>query len=995
MYVGNSSFCLDITFRNKYKSLNLCILHTLLVFCIYFTSIFINFENAYSQTDPTLEIKIDTTNKNFPLNISILNNTKSNIAQIKIKVVNPTKILSFQNDTNQFIAYPIGVSGFGIRPRPNNSFFPIGNDIMIANLMTDNSNNQQVFNIDFLDVSENVISQQTINLNIPNTEILANPCYRKVIDISTGVDELGNLLPKNEIDSSWIAAIGDFKGLPTQSTVNVYILNPVSTWFKNTNANWLGWGATNPNMPNGFYTSWKPFCVNKDNTEILINIYCNTDDRGAVYLVFPDGNEILLGNSATYNAKPSEIIYKTILNYGTYYLRVSTENSGGGPTGFHLNSGSNISVINGGSISLPSYNCCIPEPTLNITNIDFGKIKIGEVKDSLQAITIQNLSSFPLEITETKHNLPNFIDFSTIAGGGSFTLAPNEIKLMDLRFSPSSVGSTSGTLEFHFNGFGSPAVVELLGEGLKRNPIIQGSINPFLELVCENESINQIKIENIGDDVLIINEFNIIGVNQNDFIINQTLPLIIKPDSIVNIPIIFRPSNAGEKIANLEIKSNSNIDSLLIISLSGKKELIALSVSKNIDLGKLCPNESKQFDVVIDNIGTKPTSVILTNESEILRSNSYINLSAGNQTKVSCEFTGLIQEGSFSRVITLQDTCGALHKINITGIIEIPKLSNYNINLTSVVGKSITQKVKIANISNRDVIINSINGLQAPFNLINNPLPLIILANSSAELEFEFTPIDENPIIQYLSVIGEPCSIISYLNITGNGIGAKMELLTSSKEAYTGEIIDIPIRLINSQNLQLVGINSINTHLSFNPTLLYPLDYSPVFIDDTTAFIKLESLAIIDTMNVEITKVKFRVGLGNRTNCELKLSNVETIGGTANVNLIDGKFTLLGVCYDGGVRLLYPNTIVSMANISPNPVNSIISIDLNLIEIGNTEVSIYNLLGEKVKSIFSKNIIETGSISINSDLSDLSNGQYVVVFTTPTHTEKQNIMILK
>jgi hypothetical protein len=95
------------------------------------------------------------------------------------------------------------------------------------------------------------------------------------------------------------------------------------------------------------------------------------------------------------------------------------------------------------------------------------------------------------------------------------------------------------------------------------------------------------------------------------------------------------------------------------------------------------------------------------------------------------------------------------------------------------------------------------------------------------------------------------------------------------------------------------------------------------------------------------------------------------------------------------VRLLNPNSVVSMANISPNPVNSILTIDLNLIEIGNTEVSIYNLLGEKVKIIFSKEITETGSISINADLSDLSNGQYIIILTTPTYLEKKNILLIK
>ena len=967
------------------------ILVLVLVFCIYF----INFENAHSQTDPLLEITLDSTNVNFPLHISILNNTKSDIALIKIKAINPTKILSFQTDSNQLFAYPIGISGLGIRPQPQITFFQTGKNLFIARMMTDYTNNLQTFNIDFLDINGNLISQQTINLLIPNKTLLTHPCNLKSIDLTSGVDEFGELLPHKKIDLSWIASIGDFQGLPPQTTSNVYTLTPVSAWFRNSAVNWLGWDSTRPNMPNGFYTSWKTFCVNKDSTEILFNIFCNTDDRGKVYLVYPDGNEIFLGNSAGYNAQPSQINYETILNYGTYYLRISTENSGGGPTGFHLNSGSNILVLNGGSISLPSYNCCIPEPTLIINEIDFGKIKVGNFKDSLQTFTIQNLSSFPLEIIETKHNLPNIIDFSTLGGGGSFTLAPNEEKLMDLRFSPSFVGNTSGTLEFHYNGIGSPAIVKLFGEGLKKIPIIQSTLIPFVDLVCDNESNSQIKIENIGEDELIISELNITGSNNNDFILNQTLPLVIQPDSSINIPMTFRPSTSGPKNASLEIKSNSDIDSILTIGLYGNKESVELLVTPSIDLGILCPNESKVFDIIINNISTIATKANLSGDNEIQISTPNNNILSGNQLTVSCEFTGISQVGSFNRLISIQDTCGKIYQITIAGFVETPKLSIVDINFSTVVGKTMTNKISITNTSNRDVTINSLIGLQSPFSIIGNPFPLNILANTDAEIAVEFKPIDDKQIIQNLSVIGDPCNIISNFDIFGNGIWATVELITSLIEAYAGDIIEVPIILNTSQNLQLSGINSINAELSFNPTLLYPLEYSQEFIDDTTAFIKLSNLVIADTVNIELSKVKFRVGLGNRIDCALNLQNIETIGGNAKINLLDGNFKLLGVCYDGGVRLLNPNSVVSMANISPNPVNSIITIDLNLIEIGNTEVSIYNLLGEKVKIIFSKEITETGIISINADLSDLSNGQYVIILTTPTYLEKKNILLIK
>jgi hypothetical protein len=107
------------------------------------------------------------------------------------------------------------------------------------------------------------------------------------------------------------------------------------------------------------------------------------------------------------------------------------------------------------------------EPRLQIVNslIDFGAIYVGDYVDTLQAVTVKNIGSAPLEILDTKHNYPNDVDFTTLGGGGNFILQPRQESLMDLRFTANSLGRTSGTLEFHYNGVGSPAVVQLFGEG--------------------------------------------------------------------------------------------------------------------------------------------------------------------------------------------------------------------------------------------------------------------------------------------------------------------------------------------------------------------------------------------------------------------------------------------------------------------------------------------------------------------------------------------------
>ncbi|MBK7987102.1 MAG: choice-of-anchor D domain-containing protein [Ignavibacteria bacterium] len=162
------------------------------------------------------------------------------------------------------------------------------------------------------------------------------------------------------------------------------------------------------------------------------------------------------------------------------------------------------------------------QPQLAIAEkfIDFGKVGVGDSKDSLQCATIRNIGTVPITIIRTSYGLPNDKDFSTITGNTSFVLNPGPPQLMDLRFSPSDSGRTSGTLEFHYNGLGSPAIIQLFGEGRKKPQITH--ITPvFKDLLCEQEFTDSIKIKNDGAMNLIISDIQINGANKDDFIVNQ------------------------------------------------------------------------------------------------------------------------------------------------------------------------------------------------------------------------------------------------------------------------------------------------------------------------------------------------------------------------------------------------------------------------------------------------------------------------------------------
>ncbi len=98
--------------------------------------------------------------------------------------------------------------------------------------------------------------------------------------------------------------------------------------------------------------------------------------------------------------------------------------------------------------------------------IDFGRVREHSLKDTLQAVTIKNTRTVPLTITNTYHSGPNDTEFSTLSGGGQLTLNAGDTARLNLRFAPKTSGRTSGRLMFEYDGVGSPATVQLFGEGI-------------------------------------------------------------------------------------------------------------------------------------------------------------------------------------------------------------------------------------------------------------------------------------------------------------------------------------------------------------------------------------------------------------------------------------------------------------------------------------------------------------------------------------------------
>ena len=539
------------------------------------------------------------------------------------------------------------------------------------------------------------------------------------------------------------------------------------------------------------------------------------------------------------------------------------------------------------------------QPQLAIAEkfIDFGKVGVGDSKDSVQCATIRNIGTVPITIIRTSYGLPNDKDFSTITGNTSFVLNPGAPHLMDLRFSPSDSGRTSGTLEFHYNGLGSPAIIQLFGEGRKKTqkPQITHIAPVFKDLLCEQEFTDSIKIKNDGAMNLIISDIQISGVNKDDFIITQKLPFVIEPWKVYALPVLFKPQNTGIKTASLSLSSNAENSGQLTIPITGKKDAVSFTCSKQeLDFGNVAFNAQPFMEFELVNTGNIATTYEITCPSTMTLSETNVSLSPLGSKILRVEYKG-------SATAT-----------DITG----------------------------------DIIVREINCQQ------------------------EIT-----------------------VKLAGTVFSAFASLQSPNRSGYAGEEIEIPIQLTSQENIAQSGITSIDMELSFNPTLLSPIGYSIEIINDTLGKISMKNIPIIAENGKILHTIRCIVGLGNAEQCSLGLSNLTLYGGTANINIVNGKFTLLGICEEGGTRLINPGKATSLMRIHPNPSKGIMSVDLELIEQGLTKVRIIDMQGNVMVE---RELIDSiGSTTVLFDMEKYGAGVYYIEVRTPTIIRKEKIMIEK
>lgn len=207
--------------------------------------------------------------------------------------------------------------------------------------------------------------------------------------------------------------------------------------------------------------------------------------------------------------------------------------------------------------------------------------------------------------------------------------------------------------------------------------------------------------------------------------------------------------------------------------------------------------------------------------------------------------------------------------------------------------------------------------------------------------------------------------------------------------ANIGDVVTLPLKLVSETNHFVCKYDSFKVVISYNPSLLLPLNYKPTGNDANLEKIEITGNSLKDVLDSLI----FFITLGNDTATNIILESFRWNCDKVDVHTINGKIVISNICKEGGDRLFDLTKKMFLSDI-PNPLTMDVTLMFYAIEKGRTKMLIMNNLGEVVCIPFDKEV-EPGFHSFELFTEKLPPAPYYLVLETPTNRIVRSFVVVK
>jgi len=207
------------------------------------------------------------------------------------------------------------------------------------------------------------------------------------------------------------------------------------------------------------------------------------------------------------------------------------------------------------------------------------------------------------------------------------------------------------------------------------------------------------------------------------------------------------------------------------------------------------------------------------------------------------------------------------------------------------------------------------------------------------------------------------------------------------------DVISVPITVDDPAGASAQGVTRVDLSLQYSALMLEPVGTTPQGTINADKRVIDLSLPLTASSNV-LTTLDFRATLGDDSVTALDLFNLRTDKPIVSAVDVDGEFKLLDLCREGGPRLLNPNGMVSMSVIHPPTRSGKITVELHLLEDGQTKLYLTDFAGRRIRTLLDQPTTH-GEYTVEIDPVSLPSGRYYVLLQSPTVRRIENLEVIR
>ena len=339
------------------------------------------------------------------------------------------------------------------------------------------------------------------------------------------------------------------------------------------------------------------------------------------------------------------------------------------------------------------------------TSLVFGSQNLGTTS-APQPVTLSNVGSQALSISSISSTAP----FAETNNCGN-SLDGLTSCTINVSFSPTTAGTSNGTLSVSDGAAGSPQVVSLTGTGT--GPLVSlspGSLNFGNVNVGSVSSAQIVTVSNTGNATLNISSITA----SSEFGVYNYCPSTLSAGQNCTVSVAFSPTSTGTQTGLLSVADNA-IGSPQTVSLTGVGTAPQVSLSPtSLTFGtQLVNTKSTAQPVTLSNTGNAPLTIssIVTGSSFGQTNNCGGSVKAGGSCVINVTFSPVGQGPRTGSVLIYDNAIGSPQSISCTGTGTVVLLFPTSVNFGTVkVGTTSASKtVILTNIGTASINITSVS----------------------------------------------------------------------------------------------------------------------------------------------------------------------------------------------------------------------------------------------------------------------------------------------